>query len=90
MHFDTTFLLAEFGPPEDRKAQINSHRIKSINVTTKFENMSNTLFACFVNQMVGVFLKDVIVSILICPHRIDLMQSYKFKPVRSKKDFVIN
>ena len=66
MHLDTPFLLAEFNLSKNRKTQVNSCRIESINVTAKFENMISTLLSCFANQVVSIFFKDVIVSILIC------------------------
>ena len=66
MHLDTPFLLAEFNLSKNRKTQVNSCRIESINITAKFENMISTLLSCLANQVVGMFFKDVIVSILVC------------------------
>lgn len=53
-------------PTKRLKTQVNSCRIESINITAKFENMISTLLSCLANQVVGMFFKDVIVSILVC------------------------
>ena len=63
MDFDSTLMLTELGPPKDIQAQRYGRGIESIDVTVKLEDVRSTLTSGLTDEVIGILLEDVIVTI---------------------------
>ena len=66
MELDTAPVLPELCPMKQFKAKVYRCRVKSVNITLEAEDSFSAFGACFCNQVVGKFLEDLVVSLLVC------------------------
>ena len=65
VHLDSAFVLAEFGPPEHVKTQVNGSRIKGVDVAIEVKNLGRSLLTCQLDHVKCEVLEDAIVTILV-------------------------
>lgn len=65
VHLDPAFVLAEFGPPEHVKTQVNGSRIKGLDVAIEVKNLGRALLTGQLYHVKSEVLEDAIVTIFI-------------------------